>query len=330
MNKRKNGFMDVSSTHNTTGNKVKFIYCLTLTLLLPFFVFSSAYSETAKGDSPEVKALIQKIKEDIYLDRLTYPPKNNAVLKLQQLESLQPNHPLIRPLYKKVAEAYITLANNAIREEKFKSAQRYIKKAEAQYPEGTFYDKYRKLLKRRMEAQKAGEELAVNEVTVNEDVSETKDEKATDSEAEAQGTQEDQEETQEDQETEEVDLAEQKEEVEDVNQISVVKDQNSRFERPEPISVISLDRSILEKPLAEVDDTLTQACQEIVDQNAFVQIMAENKKAYRSLLVKLTVCTRRISDEFQLRHRHELIDGGKLVLNLYKKRFTNRYTKPAS
>ena len=291
------------------------------------------YADQSSGvDSTEIKELIQKIKEDIYLDRLTYPPRSNAVLKIKALEELKPDHPMIRPLYKKVAEAYVTLANHAIKEEKYISATSYIKKAEKYYPEGTFYEKYKKLIRDRQSDQNSDAFIAVNKK--DKDSTETSS-LETESVSESDDLGESEEESEliieEDLLVDDSDVEQESDELTVASKLIIpeIKKQEPEIKRPKPIKIIDLDQSILEKPLAEVDETLNKACREIVDKNAFVQIVAESKKAYRSLLVKLTVCTRMIDDRFHLRHQHELVDENRLALTLYKERFNKRYTKPS-
>ena len=90
--------------------------------------------------------------------------------------------------------------------------------------------------------------------------------------------------------------------------------------KPEPITSYRFEKNILNGGLVIRDPKFLEMCDDVVKRGAFVVIQSQSQKEYRSLLVKLTVCAKRIDRYFHVGHTHERKSGDKLQVTLYADR----------
>ena len=84
--------------------------------------------------SAQINLLLEQINQDIDARRLTLPKNNNAMLKLNEVIELDPNHPAIDDLRTEIAQAYVDLFSSSFQRKKLDSAQNYLDKAKAISP----------------------------------------------------------------------------------------------------------------------------------------------------------------------------------------------------
>jgi hypothetical protein len=87
---------------------------------------------------------------------------------------------------------------------------------------------------------------------------------------------------------------------------------------PDEQRLVSLaDFALDEEKVAARDNSirveLAPVCQQVIDNNASVQILTEDRVDYGWLTVRLTLCVRRIDPNFRLRHGYLQHDGAPLV-----------------
>ena len=98
---------------------------LTLTLSLIFFV-----TITPLHAKPHIEALLTAIERDIKAQRISTPPGNNALSKIDLAKELYPNDFRVNKFVYQIAEIYISFANRAMDENELKRAQKHLTKAE--------------------------------------------------------------------------------------------------------------------------------------------------------------------------------------------------------
>ena len=90
--------------------------------------------------------------------------------------------------------------------------------------------------------------------------------------------------------------------------------------KPELLKSYNFRRNILTEGLVARDPEFLKMCDDVVKRGAFVVIRSPSQKEYRSLLVKLTVCAKKIDRYFHVAHMHESISGEELEIHLYEDR----------
>ena len=85
--------------------------------------------------STQLNLLLNQIDQDIDARRLTLPKNNNAMLKLNKVIELEPNHPAIDEIKNEIAQTYVDLFSTSFERKKLDSAQNYLYKAKAISPD---------------------------------------------------------------------------------------------------------------------------------------------------------------------------------------------------
>ncbi|MBF0171231.1 MAG: hypothetical protein HQK87_09115, partial [Nitrospinae bacterium] len=90
-----------------------------------------------------VDILLDRAKDDLRASRFTAPPGNNALEKYRRILRIEPNNKHARKGIERVADEYLALAKQAIKEDNFRKAESYIKKAEEVIPHYPAAQKWR-------------------------------------------------------------------------------------------------------------------------------------------------------------------------------------------
>ena len=85
--------------------------------------------------SSQLNLLLNQIDQDIDARRLTLPKNNNAMVKLNEVIELEPNHPAIDDIKNEIAQTYVDLFSTSFERKKLDSAQNYLDKAKAISPD---------------------------------------------------------------------------------------------------------------------------------------------------------------------------------------------------
>lgn len=83
----------------------------------------------------KINKLLAAIDKDIEASRLSRPASNNALQKLREIQSLQPDSPEAKKGFERVAEKYVSLAATAVENRRWNRAKALLTKAEQIQPQ---------------------------------------------------------------------------------------------------------------------------------------------------------------------------------------------------
>ena len=265
--------------------KIGFIVQLFFRVSLTLFLSLLLAVQVQAKNQQEIKKLINTIEYYIKLDKLTYPKKENALAKTRELERLSPKHKKVRVYYRKIANRYLQLADQAIKNREFKSAKRYIETAfsinKNNKTKNTYYKKLNQAKKRgnnkklvpKAALVKSNDKIEINKATPTP--------------------------------------------------TPTTKPKPTLKPTPKPTSykTITLSPSLFDKKITENNPELNQACHKIVQDNAYIVINSNSKKSYRNLLVRLAICSKKKNPKFKLSHAHQLTSSPFVTIELFENKF---------
>lgn len=91
-------------------------------------------------------------------------------------------------------------------------------------------------------------------------------------------------------------------------QFRTIEDDNSPA-----LASLKLDGDMVDDRNSDIETILHPICEAAVERNASAMIHAEDRVDYRWLMVRLTLCVRRIDRLFRLRHSFRQIDGAPII-----------------
>ncbi|HEY9136507.1 MAG TPA: hypothetical protein VIM85_12035 [Pseudomonadales bacterium] len=112
------------------------IFLLITTLLTACQLLGPNPEEIARQKKiTQLNLLFEQINEDIQAKRLSTPKNNNALLKLNEVTQLSPDHPAIPGIKASIAKAYVDLVAPALQKDNLEAAQHYLNSALTISPE---------------------------------------------------------------------------------------------------------------------------------------------------------------------------------------------------
>ena len=79
------------------------------------------------------------------------------------------------------------------------------------------------------------------------------------------------------------------------------------------LASLELDAEMVDDRNSDIEDVLRPICEAAVAREASAIVHAEDRVDYRWLMVRLTLCVRRVDREFRLRHSFRQIDGSPAI-----------------
>lgn len=306
--------------------------------LLVSLIFATSSSWAASPDE-----LLKAIKSDIAAKRLSSPAGNNALEKIKALREQVPDDFRVVPLAYEWGKANVALAKSAMKKKQFAKAQQYLNVVwsvayltpglEATQDALTKQAKNSRNLNIKSKKEAVAElerQRAMVAQAAKEKARIAKEQKEKIRLAKVKAKKEQQ------RKTLVVKKSQQKKASKQVasngaannKRVAKVPAKNARpqntaridqlwkqaVEKRSPVGSYPLSDDKLAGRDRSILSDLKQACQDIVAKKSSIVVEAADKSDYRWLIVRLTLCTRKLDKSFRLRHSYAEADEPKLTL----------------